>query len=127
MTANMIIEIFVISLFVIMPNLVKPITEAAGTVRIFCLQDQPIGDMDDLARIVAAHQIRKLTVGKSVNIRNCVFICADVIVFARFRQNREGKFVDFTIERWIFLGYDAHCFQPVGSGCFDMVDSIRTV
>ena len=88
-------------------------------------EDEAVGDVDELARVVLRKERGQLGVGEGVDVRDLCQIGRDVVVGAGFVKRREREPVDLAVERRVVLGDDAHRLEPVRAGGLDVEDAAR--
>ena len=84
------------------PQLEEPVAEAEGTVGIRDGENEPVGDVDELAGVVLVEEARQFIVLERVQRGNLAEVGRHVIVLARFGEGRIQRVgVDFAVERRI--------------------------
>ena len=106
-------------LFVILPpHLVEPVTEAIAAIRRFFVQDQTVGDVDQLPLVVVRFQKRyKRLVGNGIERRNVIQICRDMVILRGLvKCVRQYEIMDFPVKRRRVLSHNRHRLQPACAG-----------
>ena len=97
------------------PRSVEAAAETQSARRVPGVEDEAVGDVDELAGVLVGEQLGELRVRKRIQRGDLRKVGGDVIVLRGFVKHRQRVGVHLSIERRFLVGDEQHGLQPVGA------------